>query len=96
VSCRIVALRPKAALSPLIDGFTGLVYGLVTCGVFCSKNMVGRQHLKVEVQGRDTRLVFQHLDIRRLVCACDGSETLVLHCLEWIDQSVSVGSLISE
>ena len=96
VSCRDAAFRAKAALGPLIDGFTGLIYGLVTCGVFCSENMIGRQRFEVEVQGCDARLVFQHLDIRRLVCACDGSETLVLHCLEWIDQSVSVGSFISE
>ena len=96
MSCGNVTFRPKAALGPLIDGFTGLIYGLVTCGVFCSENMVGRQRFEVEVQGCDARLVFQHLDIRRLVCACDGSETLVLHCLEWIDQSVSVGSFISE
>jgi hypothetical protein len=96
VSCRDVAFRAKAALSPLIDGFTGLIYGLITCRVFCSENMIGRQHFEVEVQRRDARLVFQHLDIRRLICACDGSETLVLHYLEWIDQSVSVGSFVSE
>jgi hypothetical protein len=96
VSCRDVAFRPKAMLSPLIDGFTGPIYRLITYRVFCSENMIGRQHFEVEVQGRDTRLVFQHLDIGRLVCACDGSETLVLHCLEWIDQSVSVGSFVSE
>jgi hypothetical protein len=86
----------KAALGPFIDGFTCLIYGLVACGVFCSENMIDRRHFEVEVQGCDARLMFQHLDIRRLVCACDGSETLVLHCLEWIDQSVSVGSFISE
>ena len=96
VSCGDAAFRAKAALGPLIDGFTSLIYGLVTCGVFCSENMIGRQHFEVEVQGCDARLVFQHLDIRHLVCAYDCSETLVLHCLEWIDQSASVGSFIPE
>jgi hypothetical protein len=96
VSCRDAAFRAEASLGLLIDGFTGLIYGLVTCGVFRSEDMVGRQHFEVKVQGCDARLVFQHLDIRRLLCACDGSETLVLYYLEWIDQSVSVGSFISE
>ena len=27
------------------------------------------------------------MDIRRLVCACNGLEALVLHCLQWLDQS---------
>lgn len=96
VSRRDAAFRAKAALGLLIDGFTSLIYGLVTCGVLCSENMIGHQHFEVEVQGCDARLVFQHLDIRRLVCACDGPETLVLHRLQWKDQSVSVGSFISE
>jgi hypothetical protein len=61
VSCRDAAFRAKAALGPLIDGFTGLIYGLVTCGVFCSENMIGRQRFEVEVQGCDARLMFQHL-----------------------------------
>jgi hypothetical protein len=49
MSCGDVAFRPKAALGPLIDDFTGLIYGPVTCGVCCSENMVGRQHSEVEV-----------------------------------------------
>jgi hypothetical protein len=41
VSRRNVTFRPKAALSPLSDGFTGLFHSLVTYRVFYPANMVG-------------------------------------------------------
>jgi len=54
--------------------------------------MVDSQHFKVKIQGWNARFVFEHLDIRRFVCSRDGSQALVLHRLEWVDQPVAVGS----
>jgi hypothetical protein len=56
--------------------------------------MVGSKYFEVEVQGRYARLILQHLDVRRFVYTCNGSEKLVLYRLERIDQSVSVSSFV--
>jgi hypothetical protein len=94
VSRRNDTFRPETALSLLVYSLAGLPYRLATRRVFCPENMIDRQHLEVEFQGRHPCLILQHLDVRRFVYTCNGSKTLVLHRLEGLDQSVSVGSFV--